>query len=69
MKAILRCWKICSLDLLPDAIQKDLSIVFLPGTASSGSPLLIIVRFFDDCYNINLLKIYHIFPLLSRWSI
>ena len=27
MKAILRCWKIRSLDLLPDAIQKALSCV------------------------------------------
>ena len=27
MNAILRCWKIRSLDLLPDAIQKALSCV------------------------------------------
>ena len=27
MKTTLRCWKIRSLDLLPDAIQKDLSCV------------------------------------------
>ena len=30
MKAILRCWKIRSLDLLPDAIQKSL-LCFSPG--------------------------------------
>ena len=30
MDAILRCWKIRSLDLLPDAIQKSL-LCFSPG--------------------------------------
>ena len=51
MKALLRGWKVRSLDLLPDKVRM-ISLLFRRWIACIGLPLPLIVSFFEDCYNL-----------------
>ena len=56
MKALLRGWKVRSLDLLPDAVRMALDSVSQL-IACIGLSLLLIVSFFEDCYSIAIVSV------------